>query len=72
MRADETVYSRFAATARRWPERPFLYVLEETARAYDIPAGPFSYGAALAEVDERTGRATSVEGLFLRLPAEEP
>ncbi|MGD9862985.1 MAG: AMP-binding protein [Pseudodonghicola sp.] len=45
------VYDAFAATARRYPGRPMLNVLAETARIYDIPAGEIAYGAALAQVD---------------------
>ncbi|WP_292897929.1 AMP-binding protein [Nitratireductor sp.] len=47
----DTVFAAFADTAGRWPERPFLHVLEETATVYDIPAGELSYGAALAEIE---------------------
>lgn len=47
----DTVFAAFADTAGRWPERPFLHVLEETATAYDVPAGELSYGAALAEIE---------------------
>ena len=46
-----TVYDRFAATARRWPDRPFMNVLPETAAAYGIPTGEWTYGAALADID---------------------
>lgn len=42
----DTVFAAFADTARHWPERPFLHVLEETATVYGIPAGELSYGAA--------------------------
>ncbi|MHA6345308.1 AMP-binding protein [Roseivivax sp. CAU 1761] len=45
-----TVADAFAATARRWPERPVLNVLPETAEIYGIPAGEISYAAALARV----------------------
>ncbi|MFC5586478.1 AMP-binding protein [Nitratireductor kimnyeongensis] len=47
----DTVFAAFADTAHRWPKRPFLHVLEETASVYDIPAGELSYGAALAEIE---------------------
>lgn len=47
----DTVFAAFADTAGRWPDRPFLHVLEETATVYDIPAGELSYGAALAEIE---------------------
>ena len=35
---------------------------------FTVATGDFRLGAVLAEIDERTGRATSVEGLYLRLP----
>ncbi|MDV2966361.1 AMP-binding protein [Nitratireductor aquimarinus] len=47
----DTVFAAFADTAGRWPDRPFLHVLEETATVYDIPAGELSYGAALAGIE---------------------
>ncbi len=47
----ETVFAAFEASARRWPDRPFLCVLEETADVYGIPAGEMSYGAALTQID---------------------
>ena len=47
----QTVYSAFAATAQKWPDRPFLNVLQETADLYEIEAGPLSYGAAQAQAD---------------------
>ena len=47
----DSVYDAFAAAARRWPERPMLNVLEDTARIYDIPAGEITYSDAQAEVD---------------------
>ena len=39
----ETVFGRFAGTATRRKDAPFLHVLEETAAIYDIPAGDISY-----------------------------
>jgi len=47
----DSVYDAFAAAARRWPERPVLNVLENTARVYGIAAGEIAYGDALAQVD---------------------
>ncbi|MBY5932725.1 AMP-binding protein [Tateyamaria omphalii] len=47
----DTVYDAFAATAARYPDRPVLNVLPNTAEVYGITAGALSYGAALAEVD---------------------
>lgn len=51
MTAEETVYSRFFATARRWPERPFVNYLSETARIYGEAPGIWSYGDMLEQVD---------------------
>ena len=52
MTAVQTVYHRLAATAHRWPDRPFVVVVSETARAYGMD-GPVSltYGDVLARVD---------------------
>lgn len=47
----DSVYAAFAAAARRWPNRPVLNVLEETARIYGIAPGEIPYRDALAEVD---------------------
>ncbi len=52
----ETVFEAFAATAKRWPDRPFLNVLPETADVYGIEAAELGYGAALSEA-ERLGDA---------------
>ncbi len=46
-----TVHERLAATARRFPDKPFLAVVPETAAAYGIGAGEITYGAILAESD---------------------
>ncbi len=48
---DGSVYGRFAAAAGRWPQRPFLNVLPETAKAYGISSGELTYDDALAEID---------------------
>jgi acyl-CoA synthetase (AMP-forming)/AMP-acid ligase II len=45
-----TVAAAFFEAAARHGQRPFLAVLPETARAYDIEAGEIRYGDALAEV----------------------
>jgi len=47
----ETVYEAFAATAEKFPDRPFLNVLPGTADIYGIPPGELTYGAARQEVD---------------------
>jgi len=48
--SEPTPAALFAATAARHPRRVFLHVLEATARAYDIPAGPLTYADATAEI----------------------
>lgn len=45
-----TVFDAVLAAARRWPDRPFINVLEETAQVYSIPAGELSYSAVATEV----------------------
>jgi acyl-CoA synthetase (AMP-forming)/AMP-acid ligase II len=45
----DTVAAAFAASAARWPDRPFVAVLPETAAAYGIAAGELSY----AQVQQR-------------------
>ncbi|TAM94414.1 MAG: ATP-dependent acyl-CoA ligase [Rhizobiaceae bacterium] len=47
---DQTVFGRFERTAKRFPERPFLVVLPETAQAYGVAAGEIGYGEALRQV----------------------
>jgi acyl-CoA synthetase (AMP-forming)/AMP-acid ligase II len=56
MRADETVFLRFQATAIRWPQRDFLVTMESVAAAYNISAGALTYGAVLAEVERRAAQ----------------
>lgn len=46
----DTVAGTFAEAARRWPERPMLAVLPETAAAYGIAAGEITFAQAAAEV----------------------
>ncbi|GIS89997.1 MAG: hypothetical protein CM1200mP20_00380 [Pseudomonadota bacterium] len=46
----DTVFGTVREVAERWPERPFLEVLPETAAAYGISAGALSYGRLLDEV----------------------
>ncbi|TPQ44895.1 ATP-dependent acyl-CoA ligase [Prosthecomicrobium hirschii] len=48
----QTVHAAFRQAAARWPERPFLAVLPETAERYGIEAGEITYAAA-AETVER-------------------
>lgn len=45
-----TVFSTLEAAAARWPERPFLNVLEETAGIYGIEAREWTYAEAMDEV----------------------
>jgi acyl-CoA synthetase (AMP-forming)/AMP-acid ligase II len=49
--AHASVHQALAAAADRWPERPFLNVLEETATAYGITAREWTYADAFAEVE---------------------
>ncbi|MDF8333751.1 AMP-binding protein [Novosphingobium cyanobacteriorum] len=68
----ETVFSRFAATAARYPDKPFLNVLPETAAIYGIAAGEIGYATMLSRVETRRaamaaagmGQATRI-GLLL-------
>ncbi len=46
-----TVYQAFRQTAQRWPQKPFLCTLPETADIYGIEPGELSYGDALAQID---------------------
>lgn len=46
-----TVYELFTAAATRWPDRPFLNVLAETAEAYGIEAGERTYRDVRDAVD---------------------
>ncbi len=47
----ETVYSRFCDTAKKWPDRPFLNLLPETARAYALQPKAFTYQELLQGVN---------------------
>ncbi len=58
-----SVFEALADAAARWPARPLLDVLPETAAAYGIAAGETGYAAALARVDLLTaGYAASGYG----------
>jgi len=46
-----TVHAAFAETAKHFRARPFLHVLDETARAYDIAPGEITYADMLAAAD---------------------
>ncbi|MEP7349929.1 MAG: AMP-binding protein [Sphingorhabdus sp.] len=45
-----TIFGRFRAAAVKWPEKPFLNILPETAAIYGIPAGEITYLAMLKKV----------------------
>ncbi|PQO23347.1 ATP-dependent acyl-CoA ligase [Rhodobacteraceae bacterium WD3A24] len=45
-----TVHAAFEAAARKWPDRPFLNVLPETAGIYGIASGEITYADAAARV----------------------
>ena len=45
-----TVAAAFAATAARTPDRPFLLVLPETARAYGIAPRTITYAEAASNI----------------------
>ena len=49
----DTVFGAFSDTAARWPDRPFLNVLPETAQVYDIEAGEITYAQAMEIVQTR-------------------
>jgi len=46
-----TVYQRFTQTAEQWPDQPFLCVLPETAKIYNIDSGELSYRAAQEKIE---------------------
>jgi acyl-CoA synthetase (AMP-forming)/AMP-acid ligase II len=48
---ESTVYREFANVASKFPERPFQWVVEETAAAYGIAAGPITYGDTLGRIE---------------------
>ena len=48
----ELVFDGFAAAAQRWPERPLLRVLPETAAAYGIEPGDLTYSDAARRVED--------------------
>lgn len=47
----QTVFERFRWAAGRWPDRPMLNVVPETAGIYGIAAGKTSYAQALGTVE---------------------
>ncbi|ANP38753.1 AMP-dependent synthetase and ligase [Phaeobacter gallaeciensis] len=48
----QTVFGAFAESAARWPDRPFLNVLPETAEIYGIDTGEITYAEALKTVQD--------------------
>ncbi|MFZ2979667.1 MAG: class I adenylate-forming enzyme family protein, partial [Sphingobium sp.] len=52
--SDLSIFARFRATAARWPDKPFLDILSETADIYGIAAGEISYAEMLARVVKRS------------------
>jgi len=60
---DDTVYEAFAASAARWPDRPFLAVAAGTAAAYGIARHEYTYGEVAACVERlRAGYAAAGVG----------
>ena len=53
---DNTVHQRFKRTAERFPERPFIAVLPETAEVYGIEAGEITYGDAISRIRDLVDR----------------
>ena len=51
-----TVAQAFAAAALRWPQRPCLALLAETAAAYGLQPGEWTYGEALARIEALRAR----------------
>jgi len=47
-----TVYQRFIQTAGQWPDQPFLCVLPETAKIYNIDSGELTYRAAQEQIEK--------------------
>ncbi|MEP6785983.1 MAG: AMP-binding protein [Sphingomonadales bacterium] len=48
-----TILERFQASATRWPDKPFLNILPETAEIYGISEGEITYAAMLQRVINR-------------------
>ncbi|PCH71635.1 MAG: ATP-dependent acyl-CoA ligase, partial [Rhodobacteraceae bacterium] len=46
----QSVFDAFSQAASRWPDRPFLNVLPETAGIYRVPAGEISFVTAQQDV----------------------
>ena len=73
MMSEQTVFERFSESAEKWPDKPFLNVLPETADIYGIGLGEITYGEMMERVLARKaalqeagiGTATRV-GLLLQ------
>jgi acyl-CoA synthetase (AMP-forming)/AMP-acid ligase II len=52
---DTSVFERFHAAATRWPDKPFLNILPETAGIYGVAPGEISYATMLGRVMARQG-----------------
>nr|WP_183611938.1 AMP-binding protein [Novosphingobium hassiacum] len=64
----ETVFSRFAGTAARFPEKPFLNILPETAEVYGIEAGEITYAQMYAAASlRRSALAAANVGMGTRI-----
>jgi acyl-CoA synthetase (AMP-forming)/AMP-acid ligase II len=50
MTKPQSVFDAFSRAASRWPDRPFLNVLPETAGIYRVPAGEIAFATAQQEV----------------------
>lgn len=50
---EKSIFQRFSDVAERWPDKPFLNVLPETAQLYGITAGEITYAAMLDRVLSR-------------------
>lgn len=48
-----TVYQAITVAARKWPDRPVLEVLPDTASTYGIDPGPITYRDFVTRADER-------------------
>lgn len=59
LNTEDTVYTRFAASAARWPDRPFLNLLPETAEVYRLAPARYSYRQTLAQVEKVAQRYAS-------------
>ncbi|KZK82768.1 putative sulfoacetate--CoA ligase [Pseudovibrio sp. Ad13] len=52
----KSVFDAFCATAEKWPDRPFVNALPETAELYSIEAGETFYAEALVQAQGAVAR----------------